>query len=215
MFELYDPEGELTVSERNLPHWEQPGATYFITFRTADSIPADVMRAWKRSRDDWLRRQKINPLSRSWREKLRELSPSQREEFHERFTVKFHNLLDAGHGACLLKRPELAAIVASSLRHFDGDRYNLGDFVVMPNHVHLIVQMLGEIGAKEQCKSWKHFTARLINKATGATGSFWQTESFDHLVRTSEQFDWIRRYIAENPIKANLKPGEYLLWRRE
>ena len=215
MFELFDPAGEVTITEHHFPHWSQKGATYFITFRTEDSLPVAVYQAWKRGRDDWLRRQQINPLSRGWRSALNKLPREKRLEYHEQFTAQFHDHLDECLGACVLKRPEIGGIVAESLRHFEGERYHLGDFVVMPNHVHLLVQLLGEVDPETQCKSWKHFTAREINKDLGQSGHFWQAESFDHLVRTSDQFDAIRRYIAENPRKANLKPGEYIHWERK
>jgi type I restriction enzyme R subunit len=123
--------------------------------------------------------------------------------------------LDRGHGECVLKRPELAGVVARSLRHFDAQRYHLGDFVVMPNHVHVLVCLLGDTELESLCYSWKKFTAAEINRALGRKGRFWQEESFDHLVRSPEQFDHLRRYIADNPRKAGLSSGESLYWRRE
>jgi type I restriction enzyme R subunit len=121
--------------------------------------------------------------------------------------------LDRGCGDCALKRNDLAEIIAESLRHFDGQRYHLGDFVVMPNHVHLIACLLGETDVEDQCYSWKKFTATRINKALGRRGRFWHEESFDHLVRSSEQFDHLRRYIAANPKAAGLGIGEYLYYK--
>jgi len=61
--------------------------------------------------------------------------------------------LDSCHGRCLLKRPELATIVADSLLHFDGQRYRIGDFIVMPNHVHLLAVFRGAEAMKEQYDS--------------------------------------------------------------
>jgi len=123
--------------------------------------------------------------------------------------------LDRGYGECVLKRPELAAIVADSLRHGDGQCYTLGDFVIMPNHVHLLTCLLGGTDSQKQCFSWKKFTATRINRESGRRGRFWQEESFDHLVRTPEQFDYLRRYIADNPAKARLREGDYLYYRRD
>lgn len=91
----------------------------------------------------------------------------------------------------------------------------MGDFVVMPNHVHLLVQFLEAVDMQRQCESWKHFTATLINRELGRTGHFWQGESFDHLVRSPEQFEALRQYIAENPRQANLREGEYLHYVRK
>ena len=118
--------------------------------------------------------------------------------------------LDQGYGACPLRETDAAQIVANTLSHFDGDRYHLGDFVVMPNHVHVLVCLLGTIELESQCTSWKKYSATKINRLLNQRGRFWQEESFDHLVRSPEQFDYLRRYIRENPIKAGLPAGAYL-----
>jgi REP element-mobilizing transposase RayT len=215
VFELFDPTDDVQITAGNLPHWYQPGVTYFITFRTEDSIPTAVADGWRRRRTDWLKAHGIDPGIGDWGVRLRVLSEEQRREFHTTFSREFLEYLDRGHGECVLKRPELAGIVASSFHHFDGRRYHLGDFVVMPNHVHILVCLLGATELGAVCYSWKKFTAGAINRELGRTGRFWQEESFDHLVRTPEQFDHLRHYIAENPRKAGLSTGEYLHWRRE
>jgi type I restriction enzyme R subunit len=115
----------------------------------------------------------------------------------------------------VLRRAELAKIVADSLLHFDGQRYHVSDFVVMPNHVHLLVCLLGQTEVESQCTSWKRFTATSINRQLRRQGRFWQEESFDHLVRSVEQFEAIQRYIAANPEKAGLAAGEYWLYQRK
>jgi putative transposase len=210
LFALFDPDEDVAVTHRNLPHWEQAGKTYFITFRTADSLPQAVIDLWYGQRDDWLRHHGIDPESPAWYEALAQLPAQLRRAFHQTFSDQFHRHLDDCHGACVLRQPCLARIVADSLLHFDGERYAMGDFVVMPNHVHLLVQFAAPVGMKAQCASWKHFTARQINRVLGQTGHFWQGESFDHLVRSPEQFERVRAYIAENPRRANLREGEYL-----
>jgi len=213
-FELFNPDGELRITFGNLPHWYQPGATYFITFRTADSLPKEVADLWYRRRNDWLQRHRINAKAANWQADLRRLPDRLQHEFHATFSREFLEHLDKGHGACVLRRNDLAEIVAKSLRHFDGERYLLGDFVVMPNHVHLLVGLLGETEVEAQCYSWKKFTATQINRELKQTGEFWQAESFDHLVRSAEQFERFQRYIAENGLEAGLQHGEYLHWRR-
>ena len=97
------------------------------------------------------------------------------------------------------------------MRHFDGDRYHLGDFVIMPNHVHVLLTPLGGFTTVVIATSWKRFSARAINRILGNTGRFWQAESFDHLVRNAKQLDRIRAYIADNP--RNLRSGEFVAWR--
>ena len=212
-FEFFDPAGDVRITVGNLPHWFQPGVTYFVTFRTDDSLPAEVARLWHARRDDWLRRHGIDPRRGSRSALLRRLPTAQQREFHDRFSREFMAYLDRGCGACVLKRPELAQIVADNLRHFDGERYQLGDFVVMPNHVYLLFCLLGQTDLETQCYSWKKYTATKINRALGRKGRFWHEESFDHLVRSPEEFEHLRRYIVENPQEARLHEGEYLLWR--
>ena len=90
--------------------------------------------------------------------------------------------------------------------------YYMGDFVVMPNHVHAIVCLLGGTEIEAQCTSWKRFAAKKINQSLKTSGRFWQEESFDHLIRSPEQFEAIQRYIANNP--SPLKAGEFFLYQR-
>jgi len=213
-FELFDRTGDLWIAEgSNLPHWRQLGVTYFVTFRTEDSVPGEVARRWRHRRDDWLLRHDVDPAQGSWKAALARLGASTQRQFHATFTREYLDHLDRGHGECVLKRAELAQIVADSLLHFNGDRYRMGDFVVMPNHVHLLACLLGETEIEKQCYSWKKFTATQINRRLDRSGRFWQEESFDHLVRSPEHFEAFRRYIASNPSKANLRHGEYLYWQ--
>ena len=86
----------------------------------------------------------------------------------------------------------------------------MGDFVVMPNHVHLLCAFSSENALSKQCDSWLHFTARQINLKLGRKGKFWQQEPFDHLVRSPEQYEYLRKYIAENGAKAGLKENQFL-----
>jgi type I restriction enzyme R subunit len=208
-FELFDPQADVSVRQGTLPHWYQAGVTYFITFRTEDSVPQELAAAWHAQRDAWLRSEGLDPTSSAWKQLLRG-RPELERAFHATFTRHFIEYLDRGCGACVLARPELARIVADSLARFDAERYHLGDYVVMPNHVHVLVRLLGATEIERQCRSWKKFTAGRINRALGKQGRFWQEESFDHLVRSPEQFDALRTYIAENPKKAKLRPGEFL-----
>jgi REP element-mobilizing transposase RayT len=210
---FFDPDAAVTVTRRFLPHWFQPGATYFVTFRTADSLPQSVLHRWLGERSAWLRANRIDPDRLDWHDQLRTLPPELQAEFHRTFSAAFHRDLDAGYGECLLRRPEAAGIVAAALRHFDGDRYHLSDFVVMPNHVHVLFGLIGEHALGPVCYSWKKFTAGRINRLFGRTGHFWQGESFDHIVRSPEQFEYLREYIAANPVRAGLAAGEFIHYR--
>jgi type I restriction enzyme R subunit len=210
--ESFDPKGGFETYQHFCPHWAQAGAVVFITFRTHDSIPRDVLKRWDREKQEWLRL-RGKDTGAHWSAVLPTLSAKDRAEFQKTFNRCREVFLDTCHGRCLLKRPELAQIVAESLLHFDGQRYRMGDFVLMPNHVHLLAVFPTAEAMKQQCSSWLHYTAYRINQAAGEKGKFWQQEPFDHLVRSAEQYDALRQYIADNPHKAGLKPGEYLYRR--
>ncbi|MFT5326692.1 MAG: putative transposase [Planctomycetaceae bacterium] len=206
----FDPRNPTGILERKLPHWSQAGVVCFITFRMNDSIPSEVLRRWRADRIGWLVRHGVSLHSGNWRQELQQLDEGVRKEFYQQFSQRWHDDLDACHGACLLRRPELAAEVEQSFRKFDDDRYEMFDFVVMPNHVHLLAAFAEEDSMLKQCDSWKHFTARQINLKCGTRGRFWQQDGFDHLVRSAEQFEHFRRYIADNPSKARLPTEEFI-----
>jgi type I restriction enzyme R subunit len=207
--QVFDPKQEFFIVERKLPHWSQAGTVCFITWRTADSIPQSVLNRWHGDRESWLRKNGIEPGNSDWKSRLRELSPELRSEFVRTFSRRWHRYLDSGMGDCVLRQSELSLIVADALKKFDGDRYELTDFVVMPNHVHLIAAFRDEAGMLSQCEAWKHYTARTINRELGKSGTFWQQDGFDHLIRSDDYFQAFRRYIAENGTKAGLQAGEF------
>lgn len=207
--QFFDPQDDVGIVERKLPHWSQPGTITFITWRTDDSLPKPVMDRLVAERNQWLRAHGINPIG-DWRSAVARLDRKLQFEFRTNIDTRWHEELDACHGACVLRRPELAAIVRDSLLKFDSDRYFLTDSVVMPNHLHFMAAFPNEDALLSQCESWKHYTAMRLNRLLETKGRFWQQDGFDHLVRSEKQFRWLRRYIEENPLKAKLRGGEYL-----
>jgi Rad3-related DNA helicase/REP element-mobilizing transposase RayT len=196
-FTPFDPQTPVARTARHLPHWKQAGCTYFVTFRLADSIPQEKLTQWREELREWLRQ---NPEPRT---------AEQDEEFAELFAERFHAWLDSGLGECWLKRPEVSAIVEKALRFFDGERYGLGHFVIMPNHVHATVRPLGEHDLSSILHSWKSFTAKEINSTLGRGGQVWQEESFDCIVRNESQLEQFSQYIQDNPLKAKLREGSF------
>ena len=176
LLQFFDPDAEIAVTERRLPHWAQAGTLCFLTWRTWDSIPQQVLSRWLSDRASWLARHGIDPLGDGWRNRLAALPSAARSEFHRSFADRWHAMLDECQGECVLRRPELGRLVAASLRHFDEDRYTLTDFVVMPNHVHILAVFPDEQTMLAQCENWKHYTAVRINKALGRVGRFWQVD---------------------------------------
>lgn len=210
---FFHPHDDLLITQRKLPHWAQDGAVVFITWRTHDSMPQDVLTAWRAERNRWLVAHDIDPTIKGWKSCVQALPPDVMAEYHDHFTTRWHEELDAGHGACVLRDPALAQIVHDSLLHFDGERYEMLSFVIMPNHVHLLVCFSDKAALLEQCEPWKHFTGVQINRRLGVKGRFWQQDAFDHLVRHAAQFRRLQHYIAENPAHAGLQAGEALLWQ--
>ncbi|MDB6006284.1 MAG: hypothetical protein JWR15_3271 [Prosthecobacter sp.] len=213
-FRFFDPRVEIDVTQRQLPHWEQADAYYFITWRTADSIPAEVFERWHAERCIWLRDHGIDPALEDWQREVEMLAGQDHREFYRLFTAKWHGMLDECHGECVLKQPELSDVVAENLRHLDGEKYELEAFVVMPNHVHVLVGVPGRAGMKSLCRNWKRYSAGRINTLLEREGQFWQWESFDHVVRSPASLEKFRQYILNNPVKARLKECEYRAWAK-
>jgi valyl-tRNA synthetase len=192
-----DPTNEIRQRQgHNLPHWTQSGATYAIAFRLADSLPPEVLHAWNLEREGIVLRAK---------EQNRPLTPHEERELDRLYTTRIEAFLDSGQGACHLAKPEIASLVQEALRHFDGQRYDLIAWCIMPNHVHVIVRPFEGYDLPGILHSWKSFTAKQANKLLGATGSFWQDEYYDHLIRDEEDFNRHLTYVLQNPEKAGLK----------
>ncbi|MBK1831779.1 transposase [Verrucomicrobiaceae bacterium R5-34] len=207
----YDPGEETETSRRKLPHWQQPGCSYFITFRLHDSIPKGKFDEWNEERLRWLRSRKLDsnlPLDQI----LEQLTPEQKKTYYATFWKGYHSMLDACYGSCPLRDPVNAQIVADALVFFHEERYQLGDFIIMPNHVHVLVTPFQNWPIKDLLHSWKRHTAREINQRMGLFGQLWQHESYDHIVRNEAQLKRIEAYIRNNP--KNLRQGEYLYQSR-
>jgi type I restriction enzyme R subunit len=212
--QVFDPKEEYLVVERRLPHWSQAGTIAFITWRTCDSMPKAVLKVWLAERDAWLQRHGIDPFAGDWRTQVTRLSPDLLSDFRLHIADRWNEHLDDCHGECVLGRSDLSAIVVESLQSSDGQRYDLTDFVVMPNHTHILAAFPNEQSMLKQCEGWKRYTGTKLNKALGRAGRFWQQDGFDHLVRSIDEFERLRSYIANNPARARLREGEYAHWSK-
>jgi REP element-mobilizing transposase RayT len=120
--------------------------------------------------------------------------------------------LDTGFGACWLRQPKIAKLVQDALFHFDGERYRLLAWCLMPNHVHVVVEMPDGCSLSDIVRSWKSFTARVANVELGRTGPFWHPDYFDRYMRGEEHLAQTIQYVENNPVKAGLvrRPGEWM-----
>jgi REP element-mobilizing transposase RayT len=188
---FYDPYEEKEVYRRNLPHWLQSGRLCFVTFRLADSLPKERLDQFKAERDTWLRCNQPPYTHGQW------------QEYHRLFSERINAWLDQGAGSCLLAKPDNASVLAVTMAHFAGVRYRLDHWVIMPNHVHVLVMPAESFTLSGVVRGWKSFSATEINKRCGRKGAFWQSESFDHIVRSSTQLEKFRKYIIENAAAAH------------
>ena len=189
--------GNIKIRTRgHLPHWEGGHAAYFVTFRLADSLPKQVLERVRFARSDIPETAAVmrRPLSDAERLRLRKLHSRRMEAY-----------LDAGAGACHLRNPAVARMVALSLKKFDGERIRLFAWCIMPNHVHVLFQDLRGDSLKGILHSWKSFTAKQANRILARSGEFWQREYYDHLIRNGSEFARAVSYIIANPKRARLR----------
>lgn len=183
----------------NLPHWTREGATYFITFRTADSLPAEAIE--KLSAESRLLERKQN-----WQK----LEPEETLRLSRLKSDGYLKLLDQSYGACILLRDDCAEVVAKALKHYAEVHYRLWAWCVMPNHVHTVVQPFQGFELPKMLHGWKSVSSKRIGKLLGQGGVFWQSESYDHIIRDEAEFDHYMAYTLNNPKAAGLTNWKWL-----
>jgi putative DNA methylase len=164
-----------------LPHWEAGEVAQSITFRLADGLPSAVLAQLE--------------------QELR-LLPDDDAAVERR--IRIERMLDRGHGVARLAEPNIADIVERALLHFDGERYRLHAWVIMPNHVHVVATPLGDRTLADIVHSWKSFTATQANLVLGRGGAFWAREYFDRFIRDEVHYANAVSYVVMNPVKAGL-----------
>ena len=181
-----------------LPHVKREGAEYFVTFRLGDSLPREVLLRFEGERAARLRAVLEAP-------RLGAVTEDSEESINRDFRRRVERYLDQSAGACHLRRPEIAGLMASALKFFHEQRYLLREWVVMPNHVHVLFWPMPNQPVGDIVKSWKQFTSlRAKRMLSLAQGRFWQPEAYDHWVRNDQERARIARYIRNNPVKAGL-----------
>tara|TARA_R110001592_G_scaffold250034_1_gene512572 strand:- start:51 stop:755 length:705 start_codon:yes stop_codon:yes gene_type:complete len=185
------------ATRRYLPHWQLNEGLYFVTWRLADSLPQPLLRQWHAERRLWLEKH-----PKPW-------TPNIREEYQQAFPRRLETWLDAGYGACVPREPACSDILAQVMLRFDGTRYDMASFIVMPNHVHALFQLRGNTVLPELLKAWKGSAARKINVHLGRRGTLWMDESRDTSIRNPDHLARCYGYIRENPVTAGLRDGEF------
>ena len=191
------------IRRRDLPHWDVPGATYFVTSCLHGSIPAQGLLDLEKYRQELQQQPRQSGTSESaWHTILWKLEFARVDQWLDREPAVRH-----------LSDPSLARLVQDALLFFAGQRYDLFAFMVMPSHVHWVFQpreewvatLTGDKTPREQIvKSVKAYSSRQCNARRGTAGTFWQRESHDHWVRDSDELDRIIHYVENNPVNAGL-----------
>jgi REP element-mobilizing transposase RayT len=163
-----------------LPHIDC-GRTQFLTWRLHDAVPHQVLEQWKQELAHLDDRQKWMELGQ-----------------------QVEKYCDAGRGDCLLRDPTVARLVQETLFFDHGRRYDLHAWVVMPNHVHVLLTLNEGIALREIVKMLKGVSARKINRLRRTDGQVWQEDYFDRFIRDEHHFEGVGHYIHWNPVKAGL-----------
>lgn len=150
-----------------------------ITYRLADALPKDIIKRLNHG-----------------------LNKKQKRETAEK-------MMDAGYGKCWLAMPEVAQVVIENWRYFHNKRYQLMAYVVMPNHVHILIRMFEGITLSSIVHGWKSYTAKKILGILKDAGEppalpIWQAEYWDRYIRNQRHLDAAVNYIHQNPVHAGL-----------
>jgi REP element-mobilizing transposase RayT len=159
-----------------LPHYDKPGTLQMVTFRLADAMPLALRHEW---------------------ETLFTIENGREQR------ARLEEYLDRGHGKCLLKSAQVATAVEKVLLRFDGQRYRMTAWALMPNHAHVLFE-LWDMPLGKLLKAWKGTSANAANSVLGRTGAFWQEDYWDRFMRDEEHFRKAQHYIEWNPVKAGL-----------
>jgi REP element-mobilizing transposase RayT len=169
---------------RNLPHLYFSDGFYFITYRLNNSLPVDKIK------------QMLSNGFEKW-------------EFEKFFRLfeKYDKLLNSNEfNINYLLQDEIADICSQTLHYPDGTEYRLICYCIMPNHIHLVFELLpGNKGISKIMQSIKRISARKCNLELNLTGNFWQDESYDRWIRDEKELYYVIRYVLLNPVTAGFE----------
>ena len=169
----------------SVPHRENK-ALQSITFRLYDSLPKEVIEEIKLKLD------------------IKKEDSSYNSNHYQRLRQKIAKYEDAGYGQCFLRDERIAAVMQDTLKHFDGERYQLICWCIMPNHVHVLIEVNEGWSLSRIMHGWRSYTANEANRILGRTGKFWMEEYYDRYIRNDNHLQKTINYILNNPANAGL-----------
>ena len=194
------PDLPLRKYHRHLPHWRQEGATYAVTFRQSDSIPQTHLQSLKRWRSIWEQQHPEPRTEIEWK------------QFAQEITNKTERWMDEGYGSCVFRESRFSRMMSDSLLHFQNQRHFTSCFVVMPNHVHVVIRPMSSFELEDCLQRIKQYVSTHVNKDLKQEGTLWEEESYDRIVRDEEHLWKVVQYIGRNPKKAGIPVAQWLRW---
>ena len=217
-----------------LPHLEFPETIQHVTYHLADSLPKEALVRMEEERRYQQENQKCLAGDGRTTGDCQAGDGITGGDCQAGAWRAWDEYLAAGYGSCVLREPVIAEMVQKAFLHFDGERYRLFAWVVMPNHVHVLFQPLADWSVSKIVASWKSFTGRRIAEFVRARGEgsregrsheglyqagvwqadrIWHREYWDRFIRNQRHFEIVVHYIHENPVKAWLvAKAEDWLW---
>jgi len=220
-----DAHQPLKIYTRNLPHWRQSGATYFVTFHLADALPTAKRNELASMRREWEHRNSLARTTVAWPPGPCALphgpgahattvlhDEAAWTEYAKTVFRKVERWMDAGHGECWFRQPQYADELHRTILHFHEARYEIGCFVIMANHCHLVIRPFDDCELEEEVGSMKSVTANFVNKREERRGSLWQQESYNRIIRDEEHLYRVVQYIGINPRQAGIAHEDWNRW---
>ncbi|MCF7815334.1 MAG: hypothetical protein K9N09_12215 [Candidatus Cloacimonetes bacterium] len=185
---------------RNLPHYQPGNGIFFITTCLAKALSTKIISELKQRKIDF-------------QNMIKKVSENQKifvlKEFHRSYFRDFESFIHSQSKKDWLIRTSIQQVIKENLLFWDGVRYKLIAFCIMPNHLHLMIKPFQK--GKHMYESlskimftMKSFTANECNKILDRSGQFWLHESYDHYIRNFKDYEYHLKYLLENPVKSNL-----------
>jgi putative transposase len=210
-----------------LPHFQQPGQAYFITWNLKDAVPPKALARYSQMMEQIkasIPGGDPSGAAISNRDNMRfeNASPEIKQEYYairRKYMKAYDDLLDNDKNPSInLSKPEITEILIQTLQFWEGKRLTNFAFTIMPNHVHWVVELFekdtnGEpVYLQDILHSVKRFSSNQINKTENREGTLWQKESFETTIRDETHLNFAIEYTLQNPVKASLVT-DWHLWK--
>ena len=184
-----------TYKNNRLSHWNVPNGIYFVTFNVADALPAPMLAKLRNERET---------IRNTLRASRGRLTPQEQNAISLFFIEECESELDRGRGSCIFRNAAAAGLMRDVLHHFNHERYELFTWSIMPNHLHVIFQLLVSHNIDAVMHSWKSYSSKEQNRILGREGQLWQEGYFDRTIRNRDELKSKIAYVLNNPARAGL-----------